>query len=447
MRSAQSRLSQLKEVSDGPCMQRGFIVHMRLTLAYHPISEVRFGDTTQLDGTILMVNQEALRQHLLADRRLASVDFHVVRPGDSCRFGVVFDILEPRAKAPGAGSDFPGILGPIELAGQGTTHVLQGSAVTVLDEGAPIASGKIVEMSGAAGAACPYASLSHLVVVPHLVQEMERHTALHALRLASVQASVYLARAAVGREATTTTVFDIQGPAVARRDGVPRIAYIAQIHSRQRVAEVDEQILYGANTEGMLPVLLHPNEWLDGAVVTSYSSRGVETYFYQNHPIIAELHRWHQDGKIILVGTIATMAASDNDDRARNCMLAAQQAKWVLAADGAMLSKYGGGAPHADMALTARLCEQLGIRTTVQVEDMSRDRRAESALLFNYAEVDAMVHVGGNDIHWSVPAVERAIAGDPEAAATLGAAQRLDASRLCGVTNQQGASRLRSFVS
>jgi len=420
---------------------------MRLTLAYHTISDVRWGDTTQLDGTTLVIDQEALRQHLLADRRLVSVDFHVVRPGDLCRFGVVFDILEPRAKAPGTGPDFPGILGPIAMAGQGTTHVLQGSAVTVLDEGAPIASGKIVEMSGAAGAACPYASLYHLVVVPHPAPDVERHAALHALRLVSVKAAVSLAGATIGQEATTTAVFDTPGPAVARRDGVPRIAYIGQIHSRQRVAEVDEQILYGANTVGMLPVLLHPNEWLDGAVVTSYSSRGVETYFYQNHPILTELYRWHRDGTIALVGTIATMAGSDNADRARNCMLAAQQAKWTLAADGVILTKYGGGAPHADMALTARLCEALGMRTTVQVEDMSRDRRAESALLFNYAEVDALVHVGSNDTHWSVPAVARAIAGNPEAAAMLGAPQQLDASRLCGVTNQQGASRLRSFVS
>lgn len=419
---------------------------MRLTLAYHAVSELRFGDTTRLDGTIMLVDQEALRRHLLEDRRLASVDLYVVQPGESCRFGVVFDILEPRAKAHGAGPDFPGILGPIEMAGAGTTHVLQGSAVSVLDEGAAIVSGKIVEMSGAAGVACPYASLSHLVVAPHLVQGLQRHTALHALRLASVKASVYLAGAVVGQQAATTEVLDIQGPVVAGHDGVPRVAYIGQIHSRQRVAEVDEQILYGANTDGMLPVPLHPNEWLDGALVTSYSSRGVETYFYQNHPIISELYRWHRDGKIMLVGTIATMAASDNDERARNCMLAAQQAKWLLAADGAILSKYGGGAPHADMALTARICEQLGIRTTVQVEDMSRDRRAESALLFNYAEVDAIVHVGGNDTHWSVPAVERAIAGDPEDVATLGASQQLDASRLCGVTNQQGASRLRSFV-
>jgi glycine reductase len=419
---------------------------MRLTLAYHTISDVQYGDTTRLDGTTLRLDREALCQHLLEDRRLTRVDVHIVRPGEACRFGVVYDILEPRAKDLDANTDFPGILGPIEPVGQGTTHVLKGAAVAVLDAGAPLAGGKVVEMSGAAGEACPYSSLFHVVIVPHLATHLERHTVLHALRLASVKTSVYLARAALGQEATATEVCDAPGPAAVSPQGVPRIAYIGQIHSRQRVAEVDEQILYGANTVGMVPVLLHPNEWLDGAVVTSHSSRGVETYFYQNHPVLTELYRRHREGKIALVGTIATMAGSDNDDRPRNCMLAAQQAKWALAADGVILTKYGGGAPHADMALTARMCEQLGLRTTVQVEDMSQDRRAESALLFNYAEVDAIVHVGGNDTQWAVPAVQRSIAPTPDVAAALGEPQLIDTTRLCGVKNQQGASRVRSFV-
>jgi glycine reductase len=419
---------------------------MRLTLAYHTISDVQYGDTTRLNGTILRIDQEALGRYLLEDPRLIRVDVHIVRPGEACRFGVVYDILEPRAKEPAAGPDFPGILGPIEPVGQGLTHVLKGCAVAVLDAGAPLAGGKVVEMSGEAGAACPYSSLFHVVIVPHLAQALERHTALHALRLASVKTSVYLARTALGQEVATTEVFDAPGPATTRREGVPRIAYIGQIHSRQRVAEVDEQILYGANTVGMVPVLLHANEWLDGALVTSHNSRGVETYFYQNHPVITELYRWHRNGQIALVGTIATMAGSDNDDRLRNCMLAAQLAKWALAADGVILTKYGGGAPHADMALTARMCEQLGIRTTVQVEDMSQDRRAESALLFNYAEVDAMVHIGGNDTRWSVPAVPRSLAATPEVATALGELRQIDATSLCGIRNQQGASRLRSFV-
>jgi glycine reductase len=419
---------------------------MRLTLAYHPVTDIRFGATTQLQGTTLEISEAALRQYLLEDRRLERVDFAIAHPGEACRFGVVFDILEPRAKEPGAGPDFPGILEAIAMVGQGITHVLQGAAVTILDAAAPVSGGQVVEMSGDAGQACPYAALSHLVVVPHVVPGLERPRALHALRLASVKTAVYLGRSAVNHTPASSAVFDSLGPVEASRPGLPRLAYIGQIHSRQRVAEVDEPILYGANTAGMAPVLLHPNEWLDGALVTSYTRNTVETYFYQNHPVIMELYRWHREGKITLVGTIATMAGSDNDDRARNAMLAAHQAKWSLAADGVILTKYGGGAPHADMALTAKLCEELDMRTAVQVSDMSRDRRAESALLFNYDEVDAIVYVGGTDTHWTVPAASRVIAGTPEAATALAAAQVLDAGRLCGVTNQQGASHLRAFV-
>lgn len=422
------------------------VISMRLTLAYHPISDIRYGAPTQLEGTVLSLDQTALRAYLLDDHRLQGVDFDLVHPGERCRFGVVYDILEPRAKAPASGSDFPGILGPIEVAGQGVTHVLQGAAVSVLNERAPIAGGKIVEMFGDAGDACPYAALHHLVVTPHPGQSLERHTALNAIRLAAVKTAVYLARAAIGQTPATTEIFATPGPAGPHHANTPRLAYIGQIHSRQRVAEVDEQILYGANTTGMLPVLLHPNEWLDGAVVTCHHGRAVETYFYQNHPVITELHRGHQAGTLNFVGTIATMAASDNDDRARNCMLAAQQAKWVLNADGVILTKYGGGAPHADMALTAQLCETLGIRSTVQVSDMSRDRRAESALLFNYAEVDAIVYVGGRDTVWAVPEAARTIAGTPAAMAELAATQQLAAERICGVTSQQGASHLQALV-
>src|SRR5215831_20130026 len=171
--------------------------HMRLTLAYHAITDIRFGATTQLQGTVLEVSEAALRQHLLEDRRLERVDLAIVCPGEACRFGVVFDIVEPRAKEPGSGPDFPGILEAIAMVGQGITHVLQGAAVTILDATVPIAGGQVVEMSGDAAKACPYAALSHLVVVPHVVPGLERPRALHALRLVSVKAAVYLGRTAV----------------------------------------------------------------------------------------------------------------------------------------------------------------------------------------------------------------------------------------------------------
>ena len=74
--------------------------------------------------------------------------------------------------------------------------------------------------------------------------------------------------------------------------------------------------------------------------------------------------------------------------------------KWNLKADAVALTKWGGGLPHADLAETARLLEGMGIRTAVMVSDMSKDRRVESALLFNFPEVNAIVYNGGNGTQW-----------------------------------------------
>ena len=419
---------------------------MRLTLAIHPVHAITMGDSTRLEGTSLTVDGAELRQLILEDARLRGVDIQIASSGEECRIGVVADILEPRAKETGSGSDFPGVVGPMDIAGSGTTHVLRGAAVMVVDEGAALQGGKMLEMTGAAGERSPYSWLQHLVIVPHAAEGLERHIMQNAQRLAALKTAVYLAQCSVEQTPAETEIFDSGGPADTGRKDLPRFAYIGQIHSRQRVAEVDERIFYGDNTAGMLPTILHPNEWLDGAIIAGYQGMGTETYHYQNHPIISELYRWHNEGKINLVGSIATMAASDNLQRERNSMMAAQQAKWNFAADGVVLTKYGGGAPHADMSLTALNCERLGMRTVVQVSDMSRDRRAESALLFNYQEVDAIIYVGGTDTGWEVPVSSRVIAGNGELAEALGAPMHIQSGSLCGVTSQQGASRLRSFV-
>ena len=110
---------------------------MPLTLAIHPISEICFDASTCLDDSTLSVDKDELRQIVLKDSRIESVEFEIVRPGESCRAGPIFDIVEPRAKEPGASPDWPGVLGAPQTAGSGTTHVLQGMAVTVLREQSP----------------------------------------------------------------------------------------------------------------------------------------------------------------------------------------------------------------------------------------------------------------------------------------------------------------------
>lgn len=425
---------------------------MQLTLAYHPVTEIHFGSQTRLDGSTLTIDLEELRLAVLEDEAIDSVNFEIARPGESCRAGPIFDIVQPRAKEPGSSPDFAGILGPPATAGVGITHVLEGAAVSVLAERSPGESrsvtGRVLEMSGVAAEATVYSSLQHVVVVPHTRAGLPIHTIDKAYRKAGLKTAVYLGRTALTQTPASKYTFDPVGPAEAGREGLPRFAYVGQIFSRQRKPAVDEPILYGANTEGMLPIVLHPDEWLDGAVVPSLQSwfGGAETYFYQNHPVILELYRRHQAREINFVGTIATIAGSDNFDRDRHCRAAANLAKWNLKADAVALTKWGGGLPHADLAETARLLEGMGIRTAVMVSDMSKDRRVESALLFNFPEVNAIVYNGGNGTQWEMPRVERIITANPELAELLGGPLMIGAWNVVGVTNQQGASRMRAMI-
>src|SRR6185503_65762 len=277
---------------------------------------------------------------------------------------------------------------------------------------------------------------------------LSRQAIEKAYRIAGLRVAVALARTACNQTPKSVTQFEAVGPAETGREGLPRVAYVGQIFSRQRKPEVDEPILYGANTDGMLPVVLHPDEWLDGAVVPSLHSwfGGTETYYYQHHPIILDLYRRHRERQINFVGTIATIAGADNFDRERHCKAAANLAKWNLQAEGVVLSKYGGGLPHADLAETARLLEIVGIKTAVMVSDVSRDRRVESALLFNVPEVNAIVYNGGNGTHWEVPKVDRVVAATAEFSRLMTGPMTIDASNIVGVTNQQGASRMRAMV-
>jgi len=423
---------------------------MQLTLAMHPVTAVRLGERTGLTGATLTINQEELRRSVLKDGSFQAVDFEIARPGESLRAGPVFDIVEPRAKAPGGSPDWPGILNAPHTAGSGMTHVLTGIAVTALREDSPGesrgATGYVLEMSGAPAAGSHYATLHHLIIVPHSKAGVPAHVRHRAYRLAQLKIAVYLARAALHEMPARTLVLDTA--IGVERAGLPRIAYVGQIFSRQRRPEPDESILYGADTDGMLPTVLHPNEWLDGALVPSYhvSLGGAETYFYQNHPVITELYRRHQEGALNFAGSVATIASADNFDRERNTRFAANLVRWALGADAAVLTKFGGGVPHTDLSETARLLENMGVKTAVQVTDLARDHRVESALLFNFLEVDAIICVGGNDTQWKLPRVERVIAANSGLAELLAGPIEIDSLNVIGVANQQGASRLRSMV-
>jgi len=107
---------------------------------------------------------------------------------------------------------------------------------------------------------------------------------------------------------------------------------------------------------------------------------------------------------------VATVAHQTVAERERSVLMASNLVTAILRADGAVLTKSGGGAPHIDMAEVAHSLEQLGVHTALISWELSGiEEGAEGAALFNYPELDAVANVGCNDFKLSLPPTERAI--------------------------------------
>jgi len=418
---------------------------MRLELAWSVVDDLAAGSATRLAGRRLEVDVDGLRALLSADARLARVRLDLVHPGERCRIGRVFDVIAPRAKLDG--DDFPGVLGAVARAGHGTTLALDGVAVVATDQQTDnVGTLAVIDMAGPNAELSAFGRTHNVVISAWPAPGAERSDYLAAVRLAALKAAVYLARAA--REAKPDRVEGFELPPSPRVPPelahLPRVAYVFQIHSHQRPTGVDEGILYGDPVRRMLPTIVHPNEVLDGAVLRGFMGRSVTTWATQNHPMIRALYAAH--GRTLwFAGVVVTVAQATEPERVRSAFMAADLVAHTLGADGAVLTKIGGGAPHVDMAQAASQCEALGVKTTAVVEDMSTDGSAEGMLLFDLPGVDSLVNVGSSQEPITLPAMDRVVGADDLAPKLLGES-RATYGGLCGAIEQVGLTRVMAEV-
>ncbi|MBI2885632.1 MAG: hypothetical protein HYY02_00335 [Chloroflexi bacterium] len=427
---------------------------MRLELQVHHIRGVAFGRRTEARDGTLYVNAQELEQALLEDQRLARVGVELASPGDDCRIVKVADVVEPRCKLDPPGADFPGALSPIAAVGHGITRVLRGAAVVTTTQmpssrenfPLPLGGVRVLDMTGAASQLTDYANTFNVVLSPVPASGVSLAEYEMALKYAGWRASVYLAQRCGGVAPDQVEVFDLPPlPDIHKgMEGLPRIAYIYQIWSHQSPSKPGDAILYGDNVRWLLPTVVHPNEVIDGAVLNgSHARMAGETYSIQNHPVVFDLLRRH-GVDVCFVGVVLTVSPDGPVERARNATMAATMARWVLGADGAVLTKLGGGAPQADLALLAEKCEQLGMKSVLIISETSVDGSADAAITIATPAADAIVSAGSGDEYVLLPRVARVIGGQvpTPVGGPPGGENRVKINTIVGATSQIGANRL-----
>jgi sarcosine reductase len=372
---------------------------MKLEMVTFPVKDVGFGRTTHYHQGRLEINKNELIALVLEDKKLAYADLEVAFPGEQTRIAFVRDVVEPRIKVAGPGCIFPGILGPIETVGSGMTHRLSGVAVVssaqynaTITTGTVAESRALIDMWGPAAKVSPYGSLINIVLIMKLVDglsELEAHTSI---QLANFRVSRRLAEATVEKVSEDIEIFELNNV----DPSLPKVVYNICFHV-DPWSPISRLFLYGFPVREGLPLLIHPNEFLDGSVTVDARQGGVsfwQTWAWMNQPMVLGLLRDHGK-RLNFLGVILQRTSFYTEiDKQATAVFASQVAK-LLGAEGAILT----GIPFIGNTFfgvmqTLQAYEKKGIKTVLLTPEASGGGTGGSPLVYIVPEATAMVSTG-----------------------------------------------------
>jgi len=384
---------------------------MKLELGIFNIKNIISGERTFIQDQTLFINLNELRQIIAADRRFSRIEIEVVHPGDSIRIINVLDVIEPRIKVEG-GEAFPGWVGKMGVVGMGKTNTLKG--IGVIEVGLmKDFYGALLDMNGAGAELTYYSKLHHIVLMTEPTPGINQAEYSNALKMAGLRAATHLAKTTISLQPNELRVYEI--PPLNRSSvstGLPRIAYlyITECHETLK-----EPFIYGDNPRRYFPTIFHPNEFMDGAMVScTYDySPGLKnfTYSIMNNPVIESLYEKH--GKELnFVGVVLANAPLVLKDKKRSALIAAKLIKFVLGADGVVITKEGGGHPDIDLMECCEQCELLGVKSSLLNSEMlSPDGTGTYSMIAFSKFANCVISVGNVDEMVNLPSVERVIGG------------------------------------
>lgn len=389
---------------------------MKLELHKIKIKDAQWAEKTHVENGILYVNKEEALGVVMEDSRFIKGDLEIARPGESVRIIPVKDVIEPRVKMDGTGY-FPGFCAPMKRAGEGATLALDGAAVVTCGPIVAFQEG-LIDMSGPGAAYTPFSKTINIVMVVEPQEGLDPHAYEAALRETGLRLSVYLAKSCLGTKADSVEVFE-KGSVTEEDKKYPNLPKVLYICMSITQGLLHDTYVYAADIRPALPTLLHPNEALDGAVVSGNCVSACDkntTWHHVHNPVITELYARH--GKEInFLGVVPTQESTVLAGKQRAAMMNLDLSL-ELGADAVIITEEGYGNPDADFCLNAKLHEQHGIKAVVISDEAAGVDGKSQSTADSTPELVSFVSTGNVNEMILLPPMQKVI-GDPAAIANL----------------------------
>lgn len=371
---------------------------MKLEIGNFYVKDIVFGSALSYDKGLLTINKDEALDFIRQDERITEAQLYIAKPGDKIRLCPVKEAIEPRIRLNGKGS-FPGYTSSLDKAGEGISYALKNCSVLVVGRHWGGFQDGLIDMSGEGQKYTLFGSLNNIVLVAdtdEVFEQREQQKKNDALRRAGHRLAEFIAQCVKNLTPEDREVFELE--AVIKRnpeiEKLPSVVYVMQPQSQMEEIGYND-LVYGWDMNRMLPTFMHPNEVLDGALVSGsfmpVSSKW-STYDFQNCPNIKVLYKEH--GKTInFLGVIMSNLNVALEQKERAALFVAQIAK-TLGAEAAIVAEEGYGNPDADFIACCVALEDAGIKTVgVTNECTGRDGQSQPLVTLD-VKCDAIVSCG-----------------------------------------------------
>jgi len=416
---------------------------VKLELGNFYVKDIEFGSETAFNDGILTINKEEALEVVYKDEHITEADLKIVKPGDMVRLVPVKEAIEPRYRK-GGGPVFPGVTGSLLQAGDGRTLALKDMSVLVVGKHWGGYQDGLIDMGGEGAKYTYFSKLKNVVLVADTDEEFEKQEQQkknHALRWAGMRLSEYLGKTLKDQEPEEVESYQLD-PVTKRSDEVnslPNVVMVMQPQSQMEDPGYND-LNYGWDTNPMLPTFMHPNEVLDGAMISGSfmpCSSKWSTYDFQNFPLIKRLYQEHGE-TINFLGVIMSNLNVVMEQKERAAQFVAQLAK-SLGTDAALVAEEGYGNSDADYIACLVALEDAGVKTVgVSNEAPGRDGGSQPLVTLD-SKANALVSTGNVSELIKLPPMDTVI-GELESLARDGLAGGWEDDEILGSSVKEDGS-------